>query len=248
MSTAQELVTIVAAGIRLVIMNPFAFLALAGGILFFGEFPVEMGKLYFLLVAGMIVSIATMTQSLKFLGESERYLEFGSLFPIFFFCGWLATFPGYAVAFWLICLYSLLFSIFSFRLQPRINVQARNELISFLNSLGHKKILAFPTFCHPMILFFTGLKVPYFDGWAYRDEYFNNMEKVKNQFAYLYGTYPGPNIATFEKQIDEFNVDYVLFCRHENTIGNDKEVTTALSRYPKIYSNEGYAVYGVHYP
>ena len=229
--------------IRIILMNPFTILVLIAGLVFYGSFQEELRSLYMLLLAGIIVSIATSRQKLKFLGEAERYLEFGCLFPTCFLMVHLTDNLVIHNLFWGIIIYSVFFAFFSFRIHPRIHLNSLNEVIDFLKGLGPKKIIVFPTMCYPIILALTDMKVPYIEGWQLSDHYYNNIEELKKRWSYLYGIFPGPNTETLDEQIREFKIDYILYCEDETSHSQRSAALEKLKEYRPLFCNDGYSVY-----
>lgn len=229
---------------RIILMNPLAVFVVVGGAVFINEMPQALRDLFILLVSVLTITTLTAWRPLKFLGDAERYIEFGALLPIAFLTVWYALSSStMAVIAILLMIYSIVFCFFSFRLHPRIDHDSLIELLAQLESLGQKKILAIPTYCHPMLLYLTDKKVPYLDGWQYSDRYYSQIESLKSRHAYLYGNYPGPNLDTLDEQICEFDIDCILFCTREKVPYPAEVVGERLKKYPLIFSNGSYELY-----
>lgn len=231
--------------LRLVLMNPFAFFALLGGMAVYAQLPPAMRNCFLLLAAGILTSVLTMTKPLKFLGEGERYLEFGSLFALCFLSAYLVQHAHFVFIFWALIVYCICFDLAAYRLHSRYDITLREGMLSFLKGLGMSKIMAFPSYTHPIVLFYTDMRVPYFDGWAYNDEYYRDPEKARTMFHYLYGTYPGPNLETLDEQLLTYSVDYILLCRSEGAYTYAANEAFFQKRFSEVFHNDGYAVYAV---
>lgn len=231
--------------LRLVLMNPFAFFALLGSLAVYAELPPTIRNCLGLLMAGILTAVLTMTKPLKFLGEGERYLEFGSLFALCLLSAHLVQQEHFTLIFWALIGYCVCFDLMAYKLHSRYDNCLREGMLAFLRSLCTSKIMAFPSYTHPIVLFYTDMRVPYFDGWAYRDEYYRDPEKTRAMFHYLYGTYPGPNLETLDEQLRTYGVDYILLCRAEGAYTYAANEAFFKKRFSEVFHNEGYAVYAV---
>lgn len=228
---------------RIILMNPLVVLILIAGIYYYKLFPIELKSLYLLLLSGVIVSVSTSLRKLKFLGEGERYLEYGSLYPACFLAVCLLESDFLRYVFWFILIYSSIFAFISFKIHSKLDKYSFDELIVYLKTLGRKKIICFPTYCNSMILYLTNMRVPYIEGWQYLDRYYKNMKALKERWAGLYGIYPGPNLESLESQIDEFGIDYLLFCKSETALSQMNEIANNLGKYQLVFTNKAYRVY-----
>lgn len=228
---------------RIILMNPFAILVLAAGAAAFSTLRPEIGNLWILLASAFIVTVLTATSSLKFLGEAERYLEFGAIFPVCFLSGYFCSTPLFLGLWAAAMLYSAIFSLLSFRLHPMIDGQKHRELYGFLNTLGEKKIITFPMYCYSTILHLSDMTVPYMEGWQLMKPYYHDVPALEARWSYLYGLYPGPNTVTLEGQIRDFGIDYVLYCRNESAPNRREALLRELGKFPVVFDNADYIVY-----
>jgi len=234
-----------APAMRIALMNPLTIFSLAGGAFLYGSLPESVRVLYTLLVSGMVVTLLTATPWLKYLGDAERYLEFGCLFPTCFISVYLALQLGLMVPWAAILAYSIVFAFFSFRFHPRVNPGRQEELFTFLATVEGKKVITFPTSFYPMILLSSNVRIPYMEGWQMMEPYYNpkDFSSLKKRWDHLYGIFPGPNMETLDEQTKEFGIDLIIYCRQETPMAKREKIEAFLGGYPLVYDNGDYRVY-----
>ncbi|MFX1296767.1 MAG: hypothetical protein ACFFD2_18165 [Promethearchaeota archaeon] len=175
-----------------------------------------------------ILTFSTSFNQTRFLGQPERYMEYG-LFPLAIFTSYLIVNYG-SIFLWMIYIFCTIFSIFlltiKFKTQKK-DIMAneskkREDLYVYINSLPIKKILPIPLNFGNEIAYKTKHRILYWCG--------VNNPKLFDDFVSIY---PYPNDINFLKRI--YGLDLVVI--------EQKIFKKFLKKYPHLRDDYDFSKY-----
>jgi hypothetical protein len=197
-------------------------------------------------IASFVAVLLVSTRLFRFLGEAERYLEYGAL-PICAFVS-IVLFQMGSIYMWSLVVLVIAYSIVFITINYRISVvefvkrpppvSDTDEVLAKLNSTAKSRIICIPTQTSYDVAYFTGHKSLYWGG-NIPLEPFSTTEFI----VIFKDEYPFPN-PDLDLLINEYSIDRIIYWK-ESMDRAPPGYEYDFSRYEAEFENASYVIYRI---